>query len=49
MSKAYNWVDWGSIEALLIKIGFSFGWVDRIRRFVSTVNYSMVVNGIFGD
>lgn len=49
MSKAYNCVEWCFIDVVLSKMGFSRSWVDRIMRFVTSVGYLMVVNGVVGE
>lgn len=45
MSKAYDWVEWGFLEAILAKLGFSDRWVGLMRECISTVCYNVLVNG----
>ncbi|KAK3198275.1 hypothetical protein Dsin_021690 [Dipteronia sinensis] len=45
MSKAYDSVEWGFIEQMMLKLGFSEEWVSRIMRCVSTIVYSFLLNG----
>lgn len=49
MSKAYDIVEWQFFEEIMLNMGFSGGWVNRIMRLVSSVSYSIVVNGVFGE
>ena len=45
ISKAYDRVEWVFLEKILIKIGFPLTWVALIRECVTTVSYSILVNG----
>ena len=45
MSKAYDQVEWVFLEKILIKIGFPLTWVALIMECVTTVSYSILVNG----
>lgn len=45
MSKAYDKVEWPFLEVLIRKIGFADRWIDVTMRCVTTVTYSIIVNG----
>jgi hypothetical protein len=45
MSKAYDMVEWGFLEAILHKIGFANRWVQLLMSCVRTVSYSVLING----
>lgn len=45
MGKAYDRVEWDFLEAIMLKLGFSAGWINLIMTCVRTVTYSIVVNG----
>jgi len=45
MSKAYDWVDWVFLEAIMIRLGFDERWIHLVMSCVRSVQYSMVVNG----
>lgn len=45
MSKAYDRIDWDYLQKIMMKMGFSDRWIDRIIKCVSTVTYSFLVNG----
>jgi len=46
MAKAYDWVNWNFLLHALKKFGFSDKWVDMIRRLISNVWYSVIINGV---
>ena len=45
MSKAYDRVEWVFLKNILLRLGFQHSWVDLIMECVSTVSYSILVNG----
>ena len=44
-SKAYNRVEWVFLERILLKLGFQESWVALIMECITTVSYSILVNG----
>jgi hypothetical protein len=50
MSKAYDHVEWGFLSSVMLKLGFSNAWVDRIMKCVSSVSFAFFINGeVCGD
>lgn len=45
MSKAYNCVEWSYLEVLMKRMGFSDRWVALIMECITTVSYSILING----
>ena len=45
MTKAYDRVDWKFLKAVLISMNFSQNWVKWILQSVTTVQYTLLVNG----
>ena len=44
MSKAYDRVEWGFLEKIMLQMGFEESWVAMIMQCVSTVTYSILLN-----
>lgn len=48
MNKAYDRVEWDFLEATLVRFGFDRKWVKLVMSCVSTVSFSIVLNGNAG-
>ena len=45
MNKAYDGVEWAYLEVMMHKLGFQERWIFLMMMFVTTVSYSMLING----
>ena len=45
MSKAYDGVEWGILVDIMKALGFHLRWIALIKKCISFVSYSIVVNG----
>ena len=45
MSKAYDRIDWKFLRAVLVAMNFSPRWIGWVMEFVSTVQFTLLVNG----
>ena len=45
MSKAYDRVEWNFVEGVMKRLGFHEKWVGGIMKCVTTVSYSVLING----
>ncbi|KAH9747206.1 reverse transcriptase domain-containing protein [Citrus sinensis] len=46
VSKAYDRVEWPFLKQIMLRMGFSQRWVDRIMNCISTVSFSVILNGV---
>lgn len=50
MSKAFDRVKWGFVKGIMEKLGFDRKWVSLIIQCISSISYSMIINGeAFGN
>jgi hypothetical protein len=45
MTKGYDRVEWIFLERMLIKMGFALPWVRMVMRCITTVRFSVKLNG----
>ena len=45
MAKAYDRVEWENLRRIMLKLGFHGDFVHRIMRCVSSVSFSIKING----
>ena len=45
MSKAYDRVEWVCLEKIMVKLGFDEKWRTLVMTYVTSVSYSIKING----
>ncbi|XP_048490082.1 secreted RxLR effector protein 78-like [Beta vulgaris subsp. vulgaris] len=49
MKKAYDRLEWNFIFITLEKLGFCSRWIEWLKQCITTVSFSVLVNGIPGE
>ncbi|KAM1511683.1 hypothetical protein ACFX1Z_023336 [Malus domestica] len=44
LSKAHDRVEWGFLEAMMVKLGFAPEWIKMVMACVKSVSYSLLIN-----
>lgn len=45
LCKAYDYMEWSFLEEMLVSLGFPGQFMDWIMKCVTTMSYSILVNG----
>lgn len=45
LEKAYDFLHWDYIKHCLFRFGFSTDWISLIMEWISSLNFSVVING----
>ena len=45
MRKAYDQVEWSYLQAIMLRLGFHQLWVQMVKRLVTTISFSVLLNG----
>ena len=45
ISKAYDRMEWGFIKKVMEQLGFHERWINLIMHCITTVTYSVLING----
>ena len=45
ISKACDWVEWGFLRQIMLKLGIDAKWVHLSMEIVTTASYSVLING----
>ncbi|KAJ7965492.1 Ribonuclease H [Quillaja saponaria] len=45
MAKAYDRIEWDFLKSTILKMGFNNMWVALVMKCVSTITYSLLING----
>ncbi|KAM1333348.1 hypothetical protein PS2_009283 [Malus domestica] len=49
MNKAYDRIEWDFLEAVMVQMRFHRWWIYMVMGCVSTVNFSVLINGQAGN